>query len=66
MAQLIEDAMDLREWKIVQKDIRVSEQLETQTLATTAQEQLVGNSMAPTEAPDDSDLNNEIPQDQQE
>jgi len=62
MAQLIEDSMDLREWKIVQKDIRVAENLETQQLMATAQEQLVSTSMTPTEAPDNTDLTNEIPQ----
>ena len=61
-AQLLEDAMDLRDWKIVQKDVRVAEQLETQQLAATAQEQLLSSSMVPTESPDDADLMNEIPQ----
>jgi hypothetical protein len=62
MAQLIEDAMDLQDWKIVQKDVRVAENLETQQLMATAQEQLLQTSMTPTEAPDDADLMNEIPQ----
>jgi hypothetical protein len=62
MARVLEDAMDLNEYKIVQKDIRIAEQLETQQLAATAQEQLLSSSMVPTEAPDDADLMNEIPQ----
>jgi hypothetical protein len=60
MAQVIEDAMDLREWQIVQKDVRIMEQMETQQLANTAQEQVLSTSMAPTEAPDDGDLLNEV------
>jgi hypothetical protein len=62
MARVLEDAMDLSEYKIVQKDIRIAEQLETQQLAATAQEQLLSSSMVPTEAPDNADLMNEIPQ----
>jgi hypothetical protein len=58
MAQLLEDTMDLRDWKIVQKDIRVAENMETQSMVQTAQEQLVSTSMAPTEAPDNADLVN--------
>ena len=58
IAQLLEDAMDLTDWKIVQKDVRVMEQLETQQMAATAEEQLLNTSMVPTEAPDDSDLLN--------
>jgi hypothetical protein len=60
MAQLLEEAMDLDGYSIVQKDVRVTENLETQQLAATAQEQLLSTSMAPTEAPDDADLMNEI------
>ena len=62
MAQVLEDAMDLNEHKIVQKDVRIAEQLETQQLMATAQEQLLATSMTPTEAPDDADLLNEVPQ----
>jgi hypothetical protein len=60
MAQVIEDAMDLREWKIVRKDVRILEQSESQQLINTAQEQVLNTSMAPTEAPDDADLMNEV------
>lgn len=62
MAQLLEEAMDLNGYSIVQKDVRVTENLETQQLASTAQEQLLSTSMQPTESPDDGDLTNEIPQ----
>jgi hypothetical protein len=62
MAQLIEDSMDLRDWKIVQKDVRVAEQLETQQLVNTAQENMIQTSMAPTESPDNADITNELPQ----
>jgi hypothetical protein len=62
MAQLIEDSLDLDDWKIVQQNVRVAENLATQQLTAAAQEQLVATSMAPTEAPDDADLTNEIPE----
>jgi hypothetical protein len=61
MAQVIGDAMDLNEYQIVQKDIRIAEQAETAQLQATAQEQVMATAMAPTEPPDDGDLNNEIP-----
>jgi hypothetical protein len=59
MARVLEDAMDLSEYRIVQKDIRIAEQLETQQMAATAQEQLLSSSMVPTESPDNTDLMNE-------
>jgi hypothetical protein len=64
MAQLMEDAMDLADYKIVQNNVRIAEQMETEQIKNTAQEQVMQTSMVPTEAPDDSDLINELPQTQ--
>jgi hypothetical protein len=61
MAQILEDAMDLSGYGVVQQNVRVTEQMETQELANTAQEQVLSTSMAPTEAPEDEDLLNELP-----
>lgn len=60
MAQLLEEAMDLSGYSIVQKDIRVTENLETQQMAATAQEQLLSTSMAPTETPEIPEETDEI------
>lgn len=60
MAQILEDAMDLSGYGVVQQNVRVVEQSETQQLANTAQEQVMSTSMAPTEDPEDGDLN-EVP-----
>lgn len=61
IAQLIQEAMDFEDYKIVQQNIRVSEQTQTQQLVSTAQEQALATSMAPTESPDNADLTNEVP-----
>jgi hypothetical protein len=60
LAQLIEDALDLEDYNVVQKDVRIAESMETQQLMHTAQEQTVQKSMTPTESPDNADLNNEV------
>jgi len=62
MAQLISDALDLDDWKVVQQNVRIAENLATQQLTAAAQEQLVNTSMAPTESPEDADLINEDPE----
>jgi hypothetical protein len=56
MSQLMEDALDLDGYGIVQRNVRVSEQLETQQLAQTAQESLVATGLTPTEDPGNQDL----------
>jgi hypothetical protein len=56
MAQLMEDSLDLNGYQLVQKNVRVGENLETQQLAQTAQENLVGTGLVPTDNPDGQDL----------
>lgn len=56
MAQLMEDALDLDGYGLVQKNVRVGEQLETQQLAQTAQESLVATGLTPTDNPSNQDL----------
>jgi hypothetical protein len=61
MAQILEDAMDLSGFGVVQQNVRIAEQMETQDMVNTAQEQMMNTSLAPTEDPADGDLTNEIP-----
>jgi hypothetical protein len=61
MAKILEDAMDLSAYGVVQQNIRIAEQMETQNMVNTAQEEMMNTSLAPTEDPADGDLTNEIP-----
>lgn len=61
MAKLLSDALGLNNYKIVQKNIRVTETAETQALQSTAQEAVLSHSITPSEDPEAGDLINEIP-----
>jgi len=61
MARLLSDALGLNNYKVVQKNIRVTETAETQALQATAQEAVMAHSVTPSEDPEDGGIVNEIP-----
>lgn len=61
MAKLLADALGLNNYKVVQKNVRITEGAETEALKSTAQEAVLGHSMTPSEDPNDGGIVNEIP-----